>query len=164
MLLQERVFKQYAEHSAELRRLYRKVSTWLADANFCVQLTDVEGLGQVPLSTSFDILTYLKFADVMAYRTALVDGHPQNESITQVVRLGGADATFTIPSYLLPHHEHLLPEKPTKEDEAELLQEIDQADGAPKIVQAEHNLEQVRTSPRGHADEMIAVIGLSKRS
>ncbi|KXT12366.1 hypothetical protein AC579_588 [Pseudocercospora musae] len=144
MLLQEQVFKQYAENSAELRRLYRKVSTWLTDANFCVQLADIEGLGQVPLSSTFDIVTYLKFSDVMAYRTTLVDGQPQNDSIKQVVRLGGADATFTIPSYLLPHHEHLLPAKPTKEDEEELEQEIGQADGAPKMVQAEHKLEQAQ--------------------
>lgn len=138
-LLQDKVFKHYVEQSAELRRLYRKVSSWLAGANFCVELAEIEGLGQVPLSTAFNIVTYIKFGDVMAYRTA-----PKGATISQVIRLGGADATFTIPPYLLPHHEHLIPPRPTPEDEEELEAEIDKADGTPKTVQAEHKLEQAK--------------------
>lgn len=135
-LLQQEVFKYYLETSAELRRLHRRVSTWLADATFCLQLTDIDGLGSVPLSTAFDIVGYLKFNDVMAYRTA-----QQSGAITQVVRLGGADATFTIPSYLLPHHEHLVPPRPTPRDRQELKIEVEEADGIPKAVQAEGDLE-----------------------
>ena len=135
-LLQDNVFKHYVENSAELRRLYRRVSTWLADANFCLELADIEGLAQVPLSTVFDIVAQLKIGDVMAYRTAA-----QSTVVTEVVRLGGAHATFTIPAYLLPHHEHVIPPKPTPQEEEELEAEIDQADGAPKTVQAEQRLE-----------------------
>ena len=139
ILLQDKVFKHYVEQSAELRRLYRKVSTWLADANFCVELADIKGLAQVPLSTAFDIVANIKIDDVMAYRTA-----PEGAKVSQVIRLGGADANFTIPAYLLPHHEHLIPPKPTPEMEEVIEAEIDQADGVPKTVQAEHKLEQAQ--------------------
>ncbi|KAI0124096.1 hypothetical protein BJ170DRAFT_686464 [Xylariales sp. AK1849] len=135
-LLEQEVFKEYLETSAELRRLHKRVSTWLADATFCLQLADIDGLGSVPLSTSFDIVSYLKFNDVMAYRTT-----QQSGTITQVVRLGGADATFTIPSYLLPHHEHLLPPRPTQDDKKQLEIEVTEADGMPQVVNAERDLE-----------------------
>lgn len=134
-LLQKQVFKEYAETNLQLRKLHRRISHWLADANFSLQLTDIHGLGQVPLSTSFDIVAYLKFNDVMAYRT-----EPQSGKIRQVVRLGGADATFTIPSFLLPHHEHIVPPKPTAEDEQDLEAEISESTSLPKAVQTEREL------------------------
>ncbi|KAI0156873.1 hypothetical protein GGR57DRAFT_462575 [Xylariaceae sp. FL1272] len=138
-LLQQEVFKSYLDTSAELRRLHRKVSSWLANATFCVQLTDIDGLASVPLSTAFDIVAWLKFNDVMAYRTATQSG-----TNTQVVRLAGADATFTIPTYLLPHHEHLVPPKPTAKDEHGLKVEVEEADGLPKTVEAEQQLEKAK--------------------
>lgn len=138
-LLQQKVFKHYAAHNAELRRLAKRVSTWLADAQFCVAVTEVEGNAQVPLSTQYDIKSFLKFSDIMAYRTL-----PQGSTIAQVVRLGGADATFTMPCFLLPHHEHILPSKPSATDEAKQAHEVEQADGLPRTVQEEHKLEEVQ--------------------
>ncbi|KAK5075612.1 hypothetical protein LTS08_001320 [Lithohypha guttulata] len=138
-LLQTNIFKHHAAKSAELRRLQKRISVWLEDANFCLELTDIDGLGQVPLSTQFDIVAYLHFADIMAYRTL-----PQSGILNQVVRLGGADATFTIPSYLLPHHEHVLPPRPTAEDKKEMEDQVEQADGIPKMVQAEQEMEMVK--------------------
>jgi hypothetical protein len=179
-LLQHEVFKNYDHKNAELRRLFRKVSTWLADARFCFQLTEIDGLGQVPLSTNFDIVAYLRCGDIMAYRTALVNEDEQatageisppsqsrpsssgageagksrrpskqsnlkpDAAITQVVRLGGADARFTIPSFLLPHHEHIFPPKPSSEDEQNQSFEVTQADGKPKAAQAEKKLDKIR--------------------
>ncbi|KAI1270255.1 hypothetical protein F5Y18DRAFT_8320 [Xylariaceae sp. FL1019] len=138
-LLQQEVFKSHLDTSAELRRLHRKVSSWLANATFCVQLTDIDGLASVPLSTQFDILAWLKFNDVMAYRTATQSG-----TNIQVVRLAGADATFTIPSFLLPHHEHLVPPKPTAEDEHGLKVEVEEADGLPKTIEAQQQLDKAK--------------------
>ena len=43
-LLQENIFKHYGSKDSEIRRLQRKVSTWLTDANFCMQLAEVDGL------------------------------------------------------------------------------------------------------------------------
>ena len=63
---------------------------------------------------------------------------------SRVVRLAAAEATFTIPIFLLPHHEHLLPPRPTNDDEALFEEEIQQADGIPKAVQAEQALHRVK--------------------
>ncbi|KAI1325097.1 hypothetical protein F5Y16DRAFT_378836 [Xylariaceae sp. FL0255] len=135
-ILRQEVFKSYLDNSAELRRLHRRVSTWLENATFCLQLTDVKGLGSVPLSTAFDITAWLKFNDVIAYRA-----EQQSNVITQVVRLGGADATVTIPSYLLPHHEHLIPPKPSAQDIEELKSKVEKVDGIPKTTQAKKDLD-----------------------
>ena len=138
-MLGEQVFEHYGEDAAEIRRLENKISTWLADANFVVELGDVTGLAQVPFMTAFDVICYLGFGDVIAYRTM-----PEDVTLKQVIRLGGADATFAIPSFLLPHHEHILPAVPTAQDKQKLAREIDEADGKPKTIQAEKQLEQAQ--------------------
>jgi hypothetical protein len=137
-MLQSKFFKDYSKDNAELRRLEERILAWLSDANFAVELAEVTGLAQVPFLSAFDIVAYLGFGDVMAYRTL-----PNEANLKQVVRLGGADATFTVPSYLLPHHEHLLPPVPTRKDREHLEIEIHDADGKPKTVQKEKELEQV---------------------
>lgn len=136
-MLGEKLFQGYGDTDAEIRRLEAKLSTWLTDANFALELVDITGLAQVPFLSAFDIVCYLMFSDVMAYRTL-----PLEATLNQVVRLGGADATFTVPSFLLPHHEHLLPPIPTTQDKQQLAQDIVDADGLPKIIQAEATLEQ----------------------
>ena len=136
-MLKRHLFKEYSESSKELRRLETRVLSWLADANFAFELNDITGLASVPFISTFDIIASLRFSDVVAYRS-LVD----EVALEQVVRLGGADATFTIPSYLLPHHEHLLPPVPSTEDKAQLEQEAQGAEGKPKEVQAERKLDQ----------------------
>lgn len=137
-LLKTHLFKDYSEESKELRRLEKRVLMWLADANFVMELVDIRGLASVPFLPIYDIITSLKFEDVVAYRVAKDD----DQSLEQVVRLGGADATFTIPSFLLPHHEHLLPSRPTQQDENDLKVKIEEADGRPHQKLAEHELEQ----------------------
>ena len=49
---------------------------------------------------------------------------------------------FAVPSFLLPHHEYILPPSPPQEDKEKLAQEIDGADRIPETIQAEHQLEQ----------------------
>ncbi|KAF1820329.1 uncharacterized protein K489DRAFT_361926 [Dissoconium aciculare CBS 342.82] len=88
------------------------------------------------MSTSSDIIAYLKFYDIIAYRTVL-----DESAIAQVVRVGGADATVSIPSFLLPHHEHLVPLKPSADDIARMEIVVEDADGKPKTKQAEAVLE-----------------------
>ena len=138
--LQSHIFQDYADESAELRRLEQRMLAWLSDANFVLQLDDVTGLGQVSFLTIYDIVCYLRIADVMAYRSQIGD----DVALKQVVRLGGADATFSIPSFLLPHHEHLLPPLPTKQDELKIKEEIEQAEGMPKTIRKEIELEQTK--------------------
>ncbi|WVF65286.1 hypothetical protein IAT40_000010 [Kwoniella sp. CBS 6097] len=134
-LLKTHLFKHYVEDNRELRKLEKRILSWLADANFVIELAEIKGVASVPFISSFDIMTLLEFGDVIAYRAL-------DTSLEQVFRLGGADASFTIPSFLLPHHEHLLPPKPSPRDMEKLSQEIDEADGKPKEVQAERKLAQ----------------------
>jgi hypothetical protein len=135
-LLKQEIFKQYTVHSRELKRLESKLSTWLADANFCVQLMEISGQAQVPLSTNYDIETHLKIADIIAYRSV-----PNSGIVGQVLRLGGADAVISLPSFLLPHHEHLIPEEPTEQDKLDQAEVVASAYGTPKTIQAEKDLE-----------------------
>jgi len=135
--LHEKIFKHYGESDSGIRKLERRVSTWLSDANFVLELVGVTGFAQVPISTNYDIVNQLKIDDVLAYRT-----QPKEVDLKQVVRLGGADATISVPSFLLPHHEHLLPPLATKEDVQNQEQEVKNADGIPQEFQARVALEQ----------------------
>lgn len=136
-MLFSKVFHSYASTNREISVLQQRISAWLSDANFAVEMGESTGLAQVPFVPTYDILCQLRFADVMAYRTL-----PKVTDLKQVVRLGGADAAFVIPSFLLPHHEHLLPPLPTPSRKASLTSKIEEADGKPKEIQAEHALEQ----------------------
>lgn len=138
-MLSELVFKDFAEQDSEIRKLKARVSSWLSDANFVFEVVDIIGMATVPINTIYDITSHLTFEDVMAYRTL-----PKEVDLKQIIRLGGADARISLPSYLLPHHEHLLPSPPTAEDEQEQKQKVEEADGKPQAVLAERDLEQTR--------------------
>lgn len=131
------VFKHYSDKNADIRRLEVRVNKWLADANFVLQLDAMAVLAHVPFLTTYDIDARLTIADFIVYRVLQEGG-----SVAQVIRLRGADASVTIPSFLLPHHEHLLPAVPTAEDIAQKEKEADQADGVPDAVEAAVELEQ----------------------
>ncbi len=137
--LQESIFKDHPDGGSGVTNLKKRLSAWLSDANFVVQIVNMFGMAQVPLSTSFDITTQMRIDDLMAYRTL-----PAKVDLKQVVRLGGADASITVPSFLLPHHEHILPPKPTQETQEEKERQVAEADGKPKQVQAEEELEQAK--------------------
>ncbi|KAL1302321.1 hypothetical protein AAFC00_002734 [Neodothiora populina] len=136
-MLSELVFKDFADDDSEIRRLKKRVSAWLADANFVAELGNLTGLASVPMDTNYDITANLRFDDIIAHRTL-----PKEVHLMQIVRLGGADATIKVPSFLLPHHEHLLPEKPSEEKLEELQKNVDEADGKPKTVQAQYEKDQ----------------------
>lgn len=138
-MLSDLVFKDYADDNMEIRRLKKRVSAWLTDANFVLELGTITGLASVPMNTEYDITSHLTFNDIMAYRTL-----PLETDLAEVFRLGGADATVRVPSYLLPHHEHLLPPPPSKEDIQKHQEQIDTADGQPKTLQAEHEMMQLK--------------------
>ena len=137
-MLGEKIFQDYGEGAAEIRRLEQKIISWLSEANFVLQLADILGIAQTPFLPHFDINCQLKIDDVLAYRSL-----PSSIELKQVTRLGGADATFAIPAFLLPHHEHILPPVPTKQIVKQMEKEVEVADGLPKTIQALQSLEQV---------------------
>jgi hypothetical protein len=138
-LMQQYMFKHYSTQDQDVRRLEERISLWLADANFAVQLGAIKATAQYPVNTTYDIDCHFKIADVMAYRTVL-----DTVNLTQVVRIGGADATLSLPIYLFPHHEHIMPGKPTEKDEEDMEKMIRDNEGAPQEIQAKSALEQLR--------------------
>ncbi|KAF2503357.1 hypothetical protein BU16DRAFT_38121 [Lophium mytilinum] len=137
-LMKHYLFKHYSSQDAEVRRIEDRIDAWMSDANFAVELGPMYCMASVPINTEHDIECHLKIEDFMAYRTIT-----ESVTLSQVIRLGGADATVSIPSYLLPHHEHILPKKPTQEDEMEQEQAVADAEGTPNTVLAERALEQL---------------------
>lgn len=137
-MLQDNVLKGHSEQESQLHNLLGRVSEWLTDANFVLELGKISASATVPISTSYDIETHLRFDDVMAYRAVSRDTH-----LKQVVRLGGADCRINVPSFLLPHHEHLLPPVPTQEERSAQEAEVRDADGRPKTIQAEAELAKI---------------------
>ncbi|KAG0648881.1 hypothetical protein D0Z07_4633 [Hyphodiscus hymeniophilus] len=137
-MLVQKIFKDYGETDSELKSLKARISSWLSDASFVVELANIIGLAQVPFLTSYDINCSLAFEDVMTYRAL-----PKSVNLNQVLRLGGADARFVVPTFLLPHHEHLVPPVPTQSRKESLSEEVETADGKPKEIQTQHTLEQV---------------------
>jgi len=131
------LFADYGESNSQIRSLKARISAWLSDANFAVQLGGIFGLAQVPFLTSYNILADLAFDDIITYRSL-----PKEVGVSKVIRLAGADARFMVPAFLLPHHEHLLPPLPTHADTKEATKGIEEADGKPKTVQAEKDLKQ----------------------
>ena len=136
-MLVQKIFKDYGETDSELKSLKGRISAWLSDANFAVELGNIVGLAEVPLLTSYDIKCSLAVKDVMTYRSL-----PKAVNLNQVLRLGGADARFVVPSFLLPHHEHILPPIPTESRKNSLSINVETADGKPQEIQAQHSLNQ----------------------
>ena len=115
------IFKGYEDADSQLQQFKRRISDWVSGANFAVQLGSTEGYSQVPVTPSYDIKCELGINTISVYRTL-----PKEVDQTEVARLKGAHANFSIPTFLLPHHEHLLPEAPSKSDES--------ADTTPVII------------------------------
>ena len=107
--LLQKTFKTYDDSDAELEDLKEQISAWISDANFAIELSNIVGQALVPLLPSFDIDCRLSCGVVKVYRSPIM-----TSDLNQVAHLTGADASFLIPSFLLPHHEHLIPAAPRK--------------------------------------------------
>jgi hypothetical protein len=132
----DHVFKGYSENNQDIRNLEGRISAWLADANFALEMDEIIGQAQVPILTDYDINCFLGVKDILIYRTL-----PKKVLLKEAIRLGGADATFTIPTFLLPHHEHIIPPKPSFEDKQDIKGSIENADGKPQQFLAEKELD-----------------------
>jgi hypothetical protein len=131
------MFKGYSESNQDIRNLEGRMSAWLADANPALEMDEIVGQTQVPVITDYDINCFLGVKDVLIYRTL-----PKKVLLKEIVQLGGADATFTISTFLLPHHEHIIPPKPSSEDKQDIKGSIESADGKPQQFLAEKELDQ----------------------
>jgi hypothetical protein len=138
-LMRQYLFKHYAGQDSEIRRLEARISAWCADANFAVELGPIASEASFPINTNYNIQAHLKMTDVMAYRAI-----PEATELKQVVRLGGADAVLTVPTFLFPHHEHIFPAKSTEFELMEMEEAIKLIAGTPKAVQALKDFEKCK--------------------
>ncbi|KAH0342428.1 hypothetical protein KCU81_g5711, partial [Aureobasidium melanogenum] len=138
-MLHQQIFQDHPEQASDVKNLKKRISAWLKDANFVFEAEKITGMASVPINPVFNIVSDLLFDDIMIYRTV-----KEEVDYNQIVRLGGADARISVPSFLLPHHEHILPPVPTSEDKAAQQEKIDNADSQPKTIQAEQEMAQLR--------------------
>ena len=138
-MLKQHVFQQYGSSDSEVKRLEQKVLAWLADADFVVELGKFLGLAQVPFLSNYDIECKVGLEDVMVYRAL-----PNNVYLKQVIRFSGADASVTVPMFLLPHHEHLFPPAPTKQDVRKHEEKMRRSDSRLDVLNAQFDLEQTK--------------------
>jgi hypothetical protein len=138
-LMRQYLFKHYSGQDAEIRRLESRISSWCADANFAVELGPIQSEAHFPINTNYNIQCHFKMSDVMAYRAL-----PDAVELKQVVRLGGADAVLTIPTWLFPHHEHIFPKKATDFEIMEVETNLIEAEGTPKAVQIRKDLNKLK--------------------
>ncbi|KAG5930608.1 hypothetical protein E4U42_005270 [Claviceps africana] len=106
-MLEQGLFKGYEDHDPDVGAVKSRISKWVSDANFAVVLGSMHGNAQVPVILSSDITCQVAFDQLLAFRAL-----PRTSHLNQVVSLRGADVTLAIPPILLPHHEHLIPERP----------------------------------------------------
>lgn len=138
-LMQQYLFKHYSSQDTEVRKLEARISEWCTNANFAVELGPMKSEAQFPINTKYNIQCHFKISDVMAYRT-LADG----TELQQVVRLGGADAVLTIPTFLFPHHEHIFQKILSDFEILEMESAIKEIEGTPKELQARKELDKFK--------------------
>ncbi|KAG6000679.1 hypothetical protein E4U54_001337 [Claviceps lovelessii] len=114
-MLEQGLFKGYGDCDPDVRTVQNRISKWVSDANFAVVLGNMQGNAQVPVDSSYDITCQVAFDQMLAFRAL-----PHAAHLNQVVSLRGADASVAIPSILLPHHEHLIPERPIRGKKKEI--------------------------------------------
>ncbi|KAG6207249.1 hypothetical protein E4U35_001142 [Claviceps purpurea] len=116
-MLEQTLFKGYADYDSDLAAVKARICKWVSDANFAVVLGSMQGNAHVPVDPSYDITCQISLDQILAFRAL-----PLAVNLNQVVSLGGADASVSIPSALLPHHEHLIPERPQPEGRKNTVQ------------------------------------------
>ena len=148
-LVQE-VFKSNVDEdsSSDLQRLRNRISAWVCDANFAVQLGRIAGQAQVPVIPSNDINCQLAVVEARAYRAL-----PEQVSLDQILTLNGADAVFVVPTFLLPHHEHIIPAPPEPRANEE----------KPKNDKASKDLQVQQTTVESQ-DKDVAAVKMSVRA
>ncbi|KAG6092893.1 hypothetical protein E4U30_004845 [Claviceps sp. LM220 group G6] len=109
-ILEQTLFKGYGDYDSDVAAVKARICKWVSDANFAVVLGSMQGNAHVPVDPSYDITCQILLDQILAFRAL-----PLAVDLNQVVSLGGADASVSIPSALLPHHEHLIPERPGPE-------------------------------------------------
>lgn len=112
-LLLQTALKKDDSSDVDLYDLRESILSWVTEAHFTVGLGRMAGQASVPLLPSSNILCQLAFDSLVAHRALATDMR-----IYEIVKLSGLDASFIVPTFLLPHHEHIIPNKTDLEAKA----------------------------------------------
>jgi hypothetical protein len=107
MQLEKKIAEYHDSQDSRIQDLVEEISQWVASADFCVCVDRLKGTGEVPFRAAYDINAGLQSKGVVVTR---MDAGVA--SIRRVVQLKAMDASFVIPSCLLPFHTHLIPSEP----------------------------------------------------
>lgn len=107
-LLAQLVFRRHSTDDERIVALEREISEWLSVGEYCVDLTNITALAQVPLRSTYNIKAEVRSTGIAISRVDV-----ENQSSTEMASIAGVDGTFVIPTCLLPHHSHLVPPEPS---------------------------------------------------
>jgi hypothetical protein len=107
-LLSQFIFRHRSSDDQRIRELEREISEWLSVGEYCVDLSDITALGQVPLRSMYNIKSEVRSTSIAVSRVDI-----ESNTSTQMASLAGVDGAFVIPTCLLPNHSHLVPPEPT---------------------------------------------------
>ena len=133
-VMEDLIYSRYAEDRDDIKQLQQTVSNWMTNATFCLDMTNIQGHAQVSLRVSQDIVSSLSCAS-----SAVMRIEPETNVVAPALRIEGGDAIFTIPSYLLPHHEHLMPPKPSGKSGCNQSEAVEKSPGRSQETSAAHD-------------------------
>lgn len=144
-MLQRRILDHYLEDSSESQELQDKANEWLENAAFNADFTGISAFGQVPVRTMHNVTAELRCAGTTVFRTA-------PDVVEAAIELAGADMEIVLPSYLLPHHEHLVPEAPNRAQGSALEEPHNRRDEDSRNAQPDHDEDCAHLYMRAHAN------------
>lgn len=110
--LKDNMFREHTTGDGRIGQLRDEVSTWLTETDLYIDFANLCGRGSVPLRTTDDITADLRSKDVNVTR---MNNTP--DKTDHVATLTGADASFMVPTGLLPSHGYLIPPPNNEDDE-----------------------------------------------
>lgn len=110
--LKDNMFREHTTGDDRLGQLRDEVSSWLTETDLYIDFADLCGRGSVPLRTTDEITADLRSKDVNVSR---ISDTP--DTTDHVATLTGADASFMVPTGLLPSHGYLIPPPQNEDDE-----------------------------------------------
>lgn len=116
----ESLFRKHAVEDSRIRQLKHEVSSWLSDADVYLDFMNLTGQSTVPVLTSNKIT-----ADLRSNGVALSRLGANIANGGRIGELSGADASFVIPTCLLPSHASIAPlPEPDENDTAPVFMAI----------------------------------------
>lgn len=119
-ITRDKVYSIYGKDRDDIQELEQTMTDWMKDAMFCMDLADIQFAVDISARSSQTMVAYPRCGN-----STMLRNEAHSNKFAPAISIKGMDATFTIPSYFLPSHEHLLPPRPSDKEETEDQAEID---------------------------------------